>query len=252
MKKYLKNFPSISGLIILFTPLFLLSLHKIFLVDLDMLKNTILLNPIWFSLLDFLIQATYVYLIVLFFIKFVKIYKEGNGFVFYLNHFIAYSLLFLAASNLVGVIFFLQNRYEIALYLAVIVFGSLVIINSLLILFILSFRRIKDRFNLSKEKWHSFLKLILVSVSFSVLAYLVSGLVGQYLFMIPSFILLNFLSCLFVLPFFKIWKKAIGDEKYNKVKVFLSTQIIITSLTLVIYNTIYSALLLLGVIHISI
>lgn len=245
INKFLKSFSYISGLIILFLPILFLSLHKIFLVDLTMLKNIILLNPLWLTLLDLSVKVAYVYLIILFFIKFVRIYREGNSFAFYLNHFIVSSLLFLAVFNLIGLLFILQNEYETPFF----VVPVFVIANLLLVICLRSFNKTKGRFSLSKQKRSVFLKLMLVSVSFSFLAYLVSSLLGQYLFIVPIFILLSFLSCLFVLPFFRMWKEAIDDEKYNKVKVFFSTQIIITSLVTVIINAVYSALLLFRIIN---
>lgn len=249
MKKFIKNLPYISGLIIILISILFLNIDAAISSFIGTLAQVFFVDKPIIFILSALVTALYVYLLVLFFIKIIQAYREKNSFSYYFIILVAImALVFFVPNLILGIIFYLNNSAMISESVFLISFA----LNSFII-FVLSgclfyFKKSKESFIVSKEKRKNILKMFTLNIGVSVIAFFVTFFTLQYIRPLDGGVFSGLISCLLILPFYKIWPNIIENEKYNKKTIFLSEQIIVTGLTVNIINFVYSVLVFIRII----
>lgn len=243
--KFVKKLPYISGLVIIFIPLMAAEINGFF----QFPKSIIRLfssNPI-VAVASLIMLIFYLYLFINFFIKFIQAYKDKNAIVYYFNKLIIYLIIifcFIAFSG--GIYFYLSNPMVAPKPLLI----TSTIFNAGTLIFLLAclfyHNKLKNDFIISKDRFKNIAKLFALFFLSTILAYVIgsSDLFLVFQSTLGVAIPFIFISCLLILPFYKIWNRAVDSKKYNNWAMFLSAQVIISNILLYVLTAFYMLLVL--------
>ena len=252
MKKTIQM-PYVSGLILILILILFSNIITAIQLFFRVLNQFLYSSQLIISIFNLLAIIYFIYLLVIFFTKSIKAYKEKNSFIFYFNHFTASLILLIILLAFLGNIagFLIYPSYGLLPYglLPILSLATSAIVFVLVFIFLFNFRKNKADFTISKEKSNKIIKLFSINILASIIAYAITNYISFYFSPLSYKILCSLISILLIIPFYKIWKEIINDEKYNKISIFLSTQIIITNLVLVIISITYMSLVILKIIN---
>lgn len=244
--KITNNKSYISGLVLI-AALILFSNIGVAIQYFFRILSRLFLDPVEFIplFLCLLIIICFGYLSVAFFITAIRAYKERNSFLFYFNHFTALLIMLFCLLNFCVTLIASFLSYGFS---TIVIVGLLfqLIFLALEIILLFNLRKNQHEFLLSKDKLKNIIKLFILNILASVVAYIIINYIYQYFALLNYRILTGVISVILILPFYGLWKKIIGTEKHCKPVIFLSFQIIITNLIMAIISIITMSMTVFG------